>query len=175
MKMLASAKFLFAGMLVGMAGVVSTSAQSIYLNAGVIDTSAAVPARTSLSETTGDQLHLVQFDGPIQPEWVAQLQAAGCRIVDFVPDNTYIVYGGAAARKAVRAGLSHMQWEGAYLAADKINPRARPAALAARKAANPDSNLFAVQLVQDEAANAERKARRQHGAAGKTVIHGDPL
>ncbi len=143
------------GLAVFSAGLMAASAQSIYLNAGVIDTSsAAAPARKALAETPGDQLHLVQFDGPIQPEWVAQLQAAGYRIVDFIPDNTYIVYGGAAARKAVRAGLSHVQWEGAYLAADKINPRARPAALAARKAANPGSDLFAVQLVQDEAANA---------------------
>ena len=132
----------------------SSFGQSIFLNAGTIDTSAAAPARRALAETTGDQLHLVQFDGPIQPEWVAQLQAAGYRIVDFVPDNTYIVYGGASARKAVRAGLSHVQWEGAYLAADKINPRARPAALLARQATSPGSNLFAVQLIRDDTANA---------------------
>ncbi len=131
------------------------TAQTIHLNAGAIDTSTPAPAQRAAADTAGDRLHLVQFDGPIQPEWVAQLEASGYRIVDYVPDNTYIVYGGATARKTLRAGLSHVHWQGAFLATDKINPRARPEELLKRKSADADSNLFAIQLVHDEEANAE--------------------
>ncbi|HQF20162.1 MAG TPA: S8 family serine peptidase [Kiritimatiellia bacterium] len=145
----------------------TVAAQPIYLNAGVIDTATTVP-RKAVAGTTGDQLHLVQFDGPIQPEWVAQLEAAGWRIVDFVPDNTYIVYGGKSARKMLRAQVSHVQWEGAFLPSDKIQPRATPAALKQRKLTKPDSKLFAVQLVEDAAANAATIAWLEEAA-------GEPL
>ena len=132
-------------------------AQSIHLNAGDVDTSRAAKAASArdLAATfSGSQLHLVQFDGPIQPEWVEQLTQAGYRIVDYIPENAYLVYGGSAALQAVRAKAGHMQWEGAYLASDKINPRARPDAVAARRAATGSDGLFSVQLVLDEAANA---------------------
>lgn len=124
-------------------------AQSIHLNAGVIDTSRAVETgsvRAVAATVAGNQLHLVQFDGPIQPEWVEQLKQDGCQIVDFIPDNTYLVYGGSSALKSVRATAKHVQWEGAYLASDKIHPRAR-------RAVSGADQLFAVQLVLDEAAN----------------------
>jgi hypothetical protein len=128
-------------------------AQPIYLNTGVIDTSRA-PQRAALPGAAGDQLHLVQFDGPIQPEWVAQLEAAGWRIVDFVPDNTYIVYGGSNARKALKSAVSHVSWQGALLPGDKIQPRATAAALQQRKLTKPDSKLFAMQLIEEASANA---------------------
>ena len=129
-------------------------AQSIHLNAGVIDTSRAVETgsvRAVAATVAGNQLHLVQFDGPIQPEWVEQLKQDGCQIVDFIPDNTYLVYGGSSALKSVRATAKHVQWEGAYLASDKIHPRARN--LAAK-----GDQLYAIQLVLDESANADTLA-----------------
>lgn len=136
-------------------------AQSIHLNAGDVDTSRAAksaPMRTIASEFTGNQLHLVQFAGPIQPEWMEQLTQAGYRIVDYIPENAYLVYGGSAALRSVRANARQLQWEGAYLASDKIQPRARPEALAARRAATGSDGLFAVQMVLDDAANAETLA-----------------
>jgi hypothetical protein len=143
------------------AGRLDSSAQSIYLNAGVIQTrhaSTLAPARTAALDFPGNQLHLVQFDGPIQPEWVEQLQQDGWRIVDYIPDNAYLVYGGSSALKSVRARAQHLQWAGAYLASDKINPRARPAAAQSRRALSGEDDLFAVQLVLDETANAETVA-----------------
>ena len=134
-------------------------AQSIHLNAGVIDASRAAKSaslRTVSSEFAGNQLHLVQFDGPIQPEWVEQLKQDGYRIVNYIPDNAYLVYGGSTALKSLRSAVNpHLQWEDAYVASDKINPRAQPAAVAARRAATGTAVPFAVQLVQDAAANAE--------------------
>ena len=136
-------------------------AQTIHLNAGALDTGRAAKlasARATAAESSGDQLHLVQFTGPIQPEWVEQLVQDGYRIVDYIPDHAYLVYGGASALKSMRARATHVQWEGAYLASDKINPLARPEAVAARRAATGSDGLFSVQLVLDEAANAETLA-----------------
>jgi hypothetical protein len=141
--------------------LVSASAQTIHLNAGAIHTARAAkqaPARAVLAESTGHRLHLVQFTGPIQPEWVDQLKAGGFQIVDYIPDNAYLVYGPAAAVKSVRTRAKHVQWEGAYLAADKIHPRAQPEAAPKRRALTGEDDLFAIQLVLDKAANADTVA-----------------
>ena len=136
-------------------------AQSIQLNAGAIDTGRAAkksPARAVAANFAGNQLQLVQFDGPIQPEWVAQLKSDGFQVVDYIPENAYLVYGGTAATKSLQARAKHVKWQGAYLAGDKIHPRARPAAAAERRALTGEDDLFAVQLVLDETANAETLA-----------------
>ena len=124
--------------------------QAIYLNAGTIDTGHAAQksaARAAVGEFAGRQLHLVQFDGPIQPEWVAGLVEDGYRIVDYIPDNAYLVYGEAAALKSLRARAAHVQWEGAYVASDKLNPRTR-------RVGSQATQLYALQLALDEEANA---------------------
>ena len=144
------------GLLAFGASLSTSPAQSIHLNAGAIDTSRA--AKSSVDRAapaiSGNQLRLVQFDGPIQPEWVAQLTAAGFRVVDYIPENAYLVYGGSAAVQSVKARAKHVKWEGAYLASDKIHPKARPEAAPARRAQVGEDDLFAVQLVLDEEANA---------------------
>ena len=151
---------LVAGLIFG-ANLLSSPAQTIQLNAGAIDPGRAAkptPARAAAMEFSGSRLHLVQFDGPIQPEWVEQLKQDGYQIVDYIPENAYLVYGNSAALKSIRARAKHVRWEGAYLASDKIHPRARPAAAASRKTMSGEDDRFAVQLVLDEAANAETVA-----------------
>ena len=152
-------RIFLAGLLLFGASLSSSPAQTIHLNAGDIDTSRAAKAssaRAPAAAAAGNQLHLVQFDGPIQPEWVEQLKQDGYQIVDYIPENAYLVYGGAAALQSVRSrSAKHLKWEGAYLASDKINPRARPQAANSRLAVNGADDLFAVQLVLDEKVNAE--------------------
>lgn len=139
------------GLLILGANIWNSSAQTIRLNAGAIDTRTSgplAPARASSAGFTGNRLHLVQFDGPIQPEWVAQLQEQGWQIVDYIPDNAYLVYGGSTALSTLRTrATKHLHWEGAYLTQDKIHPWARTA-----------SDLFSVQLVLDGEGNAETVA-----------------
>ncbi|MGD9612039.1 MAG: S8 family serine peptidase [Kiritimatiellia bacterium] len=139
----------------------ASPAQSIHLNAGAVATGRAAkktPARAVAANFSGRRLQLVQFAGPIQPEWVAQLQSRGFQIVDYVPENAYLVYGGSAAAQSLQARAKHVKWSGAYLASDKIHPRARLAAAPERRARTGEDDLFAVQLVLDEAANAETLA-----------------
>src|SRR5580693_5820762 len=97
---------------------------------------------------TGKRLHLVQFAGPMQPAWRKALLDAGVQIVNHIPFNTYLVYGDAAVLARVEsfpAASVAVQWDGAYLDKYKIHPAARAA----------KTNLFAVQLVADAAANPE--------------------
>ncbi len=127
----------------------------ILLNAGAIDTSSeAVRAlRPSKRASAGRQLHLVQFVGPVKAEWVAELESAGAQIVSYIPNNAYLVYANAAAvarMDAMAQAAVAVQWAGAYLDSDKIQPRAA-AALAGKRALATDQ--FAVQLVDDADAN----------------------
>jgi subtilisin-like proprotein convertase family protein len=135
----------------------------IHLNAGVIDTGqpATQARRQSVASFSGKRLHLIQLAGPIQPQWHADLIAAGLQIVDYIPDNTYLVYGDAAALGGMQkklAGKSHVTWEGAYRAVDKIHPEAVLTPSTKARTSRPEPTLFAIQLVHDDVANAETLA-----------------
>ena len=134
----------------------------IQLKAGYIYTAqpSEAAARKAALSFSGKQLHLVQFTGPIQPEWVADMEKDGLQMVDYIPDQAYLVWGSAASLQSLRskaATRKHIRWEGAYLGRDKINPLVRRSAgKSARGAVATD--LFAIQLVLDEKANADTLA-----------------
>ena len=74
--------------------------------------------RRSVGGFAGKRLHLVQFAGPVRPEWREGLLGSGARIVAYLPHNAYLVYGDAPSLGAVQrlaAAALHVQWEGAYL------------------------------------------------------------
>ena len=129
----------------------------ILLNAGRIDTRVAVEAaRTKTAVSTGNRLHLVQFAGPVKPEWLAELTNSGVRIVTYIPHNAYLVYGpdaGVAAVKTLKAAKSWVQYEGSYLDDDKIQPRAKLFDAIGQPVLY-STNTYAVQMVEDAEANA---------------------
>ncbi len=103
--------------------------------------------RKAVGAFTGRRLHLVHFAGPIKPEWHEALAQTGVKIISYLPQNAYLVYGDAAALARVQGWASaanSAQWDGAYLDEYKIHPKARSA----------QTDLFAVQLVGDAEANA---------------------
>ena len=51
--------------------------------------------RRNAGTFAGKRLHLVQFAGPIKPEWVDALEQNGARVVTYIPQNAYLVYGDA--------------------------------------------------------------------------------
>ena len=129
--------------------------RNVMLNAGAIDALDASAAR--LRETalpaTGKQLHLVQFAGAVKPEWHAQLQATGVRIVEYIPHNAYLVYGDATQLSRVISyarSAPEVQWDGPYLDDYKLNPRVY-------SYERPDG--YQVQLVEDAQGNVETLAR----------------
>jgi subtilisin-like proprotein convertase family protein len=132
----------------------------IHLHAGAIDTAQpSVKARRQAVENfSGKRLHLVQWTEAVRPEWHTDLVKSGVQIIDYIPDNAYLVYGDVAALRSMQGKLaakSHVRWEGSFRAEDKVHPDARPGK---RLLSRSEPDLFAVQLVYDPAANAETLA-----------------
>lgn len=129
----------------------------IRLNAQTMDTQAAgVKAlRKARGVFSGRRLHMVQFAGPVKPEWLEELKRNGVQIVSYIPENTYLIYGDADALARVQswAGTSAFtQWEGEYGSGLKVHPQAR--AMASRKVnGKTESDLFAIQLLIDTNSN----------------------
>ncbi len=136
---------------------VNADENRILLNSGALDTS--TPEVKALQrprgEFTGKEMHLVQFAGPVQPAWYEQLAQTGVEIVTYIPTNAYLVYGDSkqlASLQAMAARDAHVQWEGPYTAAYRLDPTA-VAMMNDPKHTTATNQLFAVQLVQDAAAN----------------------
>jgi len=72
-------------------------------------------------------LWLVQFIGPILPEWHAALLAAGLEIVTYVPNNAYVVWGNqpAIAVDEISRITGAIQYSGAYLPLYRLSPSLR--------------------------------------------------
>ena len=125
----------------------------IQLNAAPLDTTK--PEVKALRKTVGGfqgkRMHLIHFAGPVQPQWRDEIEAAGVKIVTYIPQNAYLVYGDAQAIAQLQklAGAApHIQWEGAYQDNYKIHPAAR----SVDKQGNPrqiGTEFFAIQLVAD--------------------------
>jgi hypothetical protein len=130
---------------------------AIELNAARLDThTAEVRAlRKSAGSFTGKRLHLVQFAGPVKPEWRAALEKTGAHIVSYIPENGYLIYGDAPALGWMQtwAGTNDfVQWEGAYADDYKIHPDARLVD-ANGNPQTPATDVFSIQMVDDAAAN----------------------
>lgn len=76
----------------------------------VIDDAQALPRRT-----------LIQLDGPIDPARRAAIEATGVRILDFIPDNAFVVDTRSARRDAIMA-LPFVTAAVAYRSEWKVDP-----------------------------------------------------
>ena len=137
----------------------------VLLNTGAIDTTSpsAIELGTQpLAVSGGKQLHLVQFPGPIRPEWMTLLESTGVQVVTPIPNNAYLLYGDDRALSAV-AGLATtgvLQWQAAYLPQYKLQPGTETQqsatqlkSLALKQPVGP-TDLYQVQLVRDPVVNA---------------------
>jgi subtilisin-like proprotein convertase family protein len=106
-------------------GVLRDENNLILLNAGAVETASDVlrePGIRTLGSKESKML-LVQFPGPVKPEWYQQLVATGVEIVSYIPNNAYLVFGDGKAIGNVRSlnrGL--LQWQGEYKDEYKIQP-----------------------------------------------------
>jgi len=111
--------------------------------------------RRTVGAFAGKRLHLVQFVGPIKPEWVAALEENGGHIVTYIPNDAYLIYADTSmlARMQAWANSSdYVQWDGDFTDDDKIHPSAR----ATNSKGEPQeigTDTFAVQMVDDAEAN----------------------
>jgi hypothetical protein len=102
----------------------------ILLNAGAIDTStgAGLDLQTASSGAKKGEkrMHLVQFAGPVRPEWYNSLVKTGVEVVTYIPNNAYLVYGDSGSLNRVkRLGQSRstfIQWQGTYADVYRMDP-----------------------------------------------------
>lgn len=66
----------------------------------------------------GQRLWVVQFKGPVLPEWLTEVQrTAGVKVLQYVPQNAYVVQADANMPQRLRglmAPAGAIQWIGAY-------------------------------------------------------------
>ena len=130
----------------------------IRLNAGTINTSVASPTRAAAASGSAKRLFMVQFVGPIKPEWAQDIRDRGGQIVAYIPENTYLVYGDPAAHGAGQSAFSGaassvVRWQGDLLPEHKLRPMTM-----LRNASGdelPETPYYSIQMVADDAANAE--------------------
>jgi hypothetical protein len=101
----------------------------IELSTVTIDTTRgepAIPDALRSYPSGGKNLRLIQFVGPVQPEWLKQVQAAGdVRIVGYVPNNAYVVSLDAAAEQKIASLMTPngpIQWLSPYHPYYKFRP-----------------------------------------------------
>lgn len=144
----------------------------VLLNSGTIDTTTSeaqdMRSAKAINAAGGRQMHLIQFAGPIKREWYDALLNTGAKIVTYIPNNAYLVYGEAKNINSVRAlaNRTFVQWDNPYTSAHRVAP-----SVSAIRAAKADpkngakkvpqgnltpqgNNLFAIQMVNDGAENA---------------------
>ena len=111
--------------------------------------------RKARGKFNGNTLHLIQFIGPIKPEWREAVEQLGVKFVNYVPQNAYLVSGDATALTRLQTWIAKtnvVQWDGEFASSYKIHPGARlhdEFGLAR----TPDTDCFAIQLLDDGAAN----------------------
>lgn len=85
----------------------------IRFNTAAIDTTASAKEQPPAGE--GQSLYLVQFAGPVKPEWYAALEATGVEIISYMPSNAYLVFGDSASlAAAAQLDGGIVQWHGQY-------------------------------------------------------------
>ena len=97
----------------------------IGLRDGVVDTSQPVtppsggstPSTNSVGAAAA-QLWMVQFVGPVKPEWREKLQRLGVDPVIYMPSNAYVIWTTDSQinelNKQVANGNTELQWSGPY-------------------------------------------------------------
>jgi hypothetical protein len=101
----------------------------IELNVCEIDASQGepyIPDSLRESAPSGNRLRLVQFRGPVKPQWLQHLQSVGdIKIVRYVPNNAYVVWVDAAAESNLHSLIvsnGPVQWISAYHPFYKAKP-----------------------------------------------------
>lgn len=73
---------------------------------------------------SGDDLRLVQFDGPIQEAWVQSLRDIGVTPIQYIHPYTYITWADPLKRDAALS-LPHVRWTGDFVNGYKVLPKWR--------------------------------------------------
>ena len=82
------------------------------------------PPQGTISRDAAAQLRLVQFSGPIQPDWLDALNHAGAEVLQYIHPYSYVVW--ADAQQVSRAAqAAPLRWSGAYTAGFALSQASR--------------------------------------------------
>lgn len=102
----------------------NASAKSIRLRNAIISPPAAKVATTNLAGAIPQSvsgLYLIQFSGPVQPEWRQQLANMGVELLVYVPDDAFVARLRQTSLPALRQ-FSFVHWVGTYDATYRLHP-----------------------------------------------------
>lgn len=90
----------------------------IRLAAGSFDPLQSVPELPqelaySEAQAAAAETYIVQFNGPVLPEWKDALTSAGAELGDYLPENAFLVHLTGAVKAEVQS-LPFVRWVGAY-------------------------------------------------------------
>ena len=80
--------------------------------------------RRSAPRGSGADWRLVQFKGPVKPEWLARLQADGALPAQYIHPFGYVVWSDAASLSRATAG-DGIRWAGEFQTAFRVQPGQR--------------------------------------------------
>ncbi len=72
----------------------------------------------------GPNLHLVQFNGPIQKAWLREVRGHNLQVVQYIHPYTYVVWGDAADLPAAERA-NGVRWNGPFQPAFRLLPQHR--------------------------------------------------
>lgn len=81
----------------------------------------SVPTSSRASVGSGPDLRLVQFTGPIRPEWLSNLAHDGVKVLQYIHPYSYVVWTDSAtlSRSAARP---EVRWSGDFIAEFRVGP-----------------------------------------------------
>ncbi len=133
----------------------SGQTKAIRLRTGAIvtwpATNAGPRAQALMAQPPASGLFLVQFEGPVEPAWRAQLASKGVQLLKYIPDDAFIARFNAVSADQVSA-LGFVRWVGSYRPEYKVHPRL---GVAARQALVAGQDVEVSVLVAAGAADSE--------------------
>jgi hypothetical protein len=172
--------------LLGAAVLANCTAQAepryIRLRHGIIDTSQsdrpAAAAQPAQGARAASGLYLVQFRDHLQPAWRAALAAQRIELLQYVPDDAFVVRLDGVSLRELRA-LPFVRWVGEYKPEHKLHGRVQ-AALAGAQLANHALTVLLSPLATPEEIDRTRgafqaihqQARHRFGIVIRGVVPG---
>nr|MBC8200532.1 S8 family serine peptidase [Planctomycetota bacterium] len=82
------------------------------------------PTEWEVVPHNGDDLRLIQFDGPIQESWIQAMQKTGITPLQYIHPYTYITWSDSHSKDSAN-GLPHVRWSGDFLNGYRVLPKWR--------------------------------------------------
>ncbi len=128
---------------------------SVHLPGANFEPLAAPPSgslRLGRSATSnGKGYYVIQFGATVKDEWLDSLDQAGVEVLQYVPNQAYLVYGESEAIEKA-ADHSRVRWMGSYTADQKVSGVVRDQIAFARKQATLRSGLTPLEVSKNETA-----------------------